>query len=216
MNKLLFITLLSIIFSSCVSVQEVSNVVQLTQNHQRIAVMPIKATVERKIWMTPEKYQDLCNKKSEEIQSRVYRHLAYFSRTGRMAAEVMAPEEVKSMLFGIGFPNQFYSNTDLCSLLHVDAIIWGNIDIKEPVNEATALALSNNTWLAPVTNYVRIDLKLYDLQTDTEIWNAFTSRSGQLGSLKKKMQMDVCRRVSKNMPYNIKKRRYKKAYQNML
>lgn len=216
MNKILLFSLLSLFFTSCVTVQEATNVVQLTQNHQRIAVMPIKATVERKIWMTPEKYQDICTKKSEEIQGRIYRHLAFFSRTGRMAAEVMAPEEVNSMLFGIGFPTTFYTNSDLCSLLHVDAIIWGNIDIREPVNEATALALSNNTWLTPITNYVRIDLKLYDLQTDTEIWSAFTSRSGQLGSLKKKMQMDVSRRVSKNMPYNIKKRRYKKAYQNML
>lgn len=215
MKRLLYFFTLVILFSSCVAVQEVPNVVQLTQNHSRIAVMPIRATVERKIWMSNEKYLDLCQKKSEEIQQRVFRQLDHYSRDGRLHAEVMAPEDVNAMLYGIGFPTTTFTNTDLCSLLQVDAIIWGNIDIREPVSEAAAMALSNNSWFIPITNLVEINLKLYDNQTDTQLWSVYCRRSGQLGSLKRKMQMDVCRRATRNIPYNIKKRKYKKAYLNL-
>jgi len=211
MKLLFYFFTLVLLFSSCVAVQEAPNVVQLTQNHNRVAVLPIRATVERKIWMSNEKYLDLCQKKSEEIQLRVFRQLDHYNRDGRLHAEIMAPDEVNSMLFGIGFPNTQFTNTELCSLLRVDAIIWGNIDIREPVSEAAAFALSNS-WLIPITNQVEITLRLYDNQTDTQLWSAYTSRSGQLGSLKRKMQMDVCRRATRNIPYNIKKRKYKKAY----
>ena len=146
---------------------------------------------------------------------RVYRQLEQYSRSGRMFAEVMPPDEVNSMLFGIGFPEKSISNTELCSLLRVDALVWGNIDIREPVSEAAAMALSNNGWFMPITNFVEINLRLYDNQTDAQIWSANTSISGQLGSLKRKMQMDVCRRATRNIPYNIKKKRYKKAYQQL-
>ncbi len=212
MKRLLYFFTLVILFSSCVAVQEVPNVVQLTQNHSRIAVLPIRATVERKIWMSNEKYLDLCQKKSEEIQLRVFRQLDHYARDGRLHAEIMAPDEVNSMLFGIGFPTTQFTNTELCSLLQVDAIVWGNIDIREPVSEAAAMALSNNSWIIPITNQVEITLKLYDSQTDAQLWSAYTSRSGQLGSLKRKMQMDVCRRATRNIPYNIKKKKYKKAF----
>jgi hypothetical protein len=215
MKQLFSLLSLLLILSSCVSVQEVTDVVPISQNHQRIAVLPINATVERKIWMNNEKYLELCRKKSEEIQMRVYRQLEQYSRSGRMFAEVMPPDEVNSMLFGIGFPEKSISNTELCSLLRVDALVWGNIDIREPVSEATAMALSNNGWFMPITNFVEINLRIYDNQTNTQIWSANTSKSGQLGSLKRKMQMDVCRRATRNVPYNIKKKRYKKAYQQL-
>jgi hypothetical protein len=215
MKPLISLFSLFLILSSCVAVQEVADVVPITQNHQRIAVLPISATVERKIWMNNEKFLDLCQKKSEEIQLRVYKQLAQYNRSGRMFAEVMPPDEVNSMLFGIGFPEKSISNAELCSLLRVDALIWGNIDIREPVNEATALALSNNGWFMPITNFVEINLRLYNNQTDSQIWSANTSISGQLGSLKRKMQMDVCRGATRNVPYNIKKKRYKKALQQL-
>ncbi|MFM6946200.1 MAG: hypothetical protein ACKOWW_03605 [Flavobacteriales bacterium] len=215
MKRLFYFFTLTLLFSSCVAVKEVPDVVAITQNHSRIAVMPIRATVERKIWMSNEKYLDLCQKKSEEIQLRVYRQLEHYGRDGRIHAEIMAPDEVNSMLFGIGFPNTSLTNFELCSLLQVDALVWGNIDIREPVSEAAAMALSNNSWIIPITNQVEITLKLYDRQTDTQLWSAYTSRSGQMGSLKRKMQMDVCRRATRNIPYNIKKKKYKKAYLNL-
>ena len=211
----LFLSLTALLFS-CISVQEAQNVVALSQSHNRIAVLPIQATVERKIWMNQEKYLELNRLKSEETQHRVYRYLQFYSRNGSLHAEVMSPEEVNSLLHGAGYPNAALNNNALCSLLQVDALIYGNIQVLEPMNEATAMMLNSaNPNFNAITNIIELDLLLYDAKSATQIWDSEQINQGQMGSIKENMQKQVCRRAVRNLPYNLKKKRYKKAYREM-
>lgn len=216
MKKLFLLLLSTYLLVSCVSVQEAQNVVELTQSHNRIAILPIQAMVERKIWMNQEKYDELCRIKSEETQQRLFRQLEYYSRSGALHAELMSPDEVNSILFGAGYPNTNLNNNALCSLLQVDAIIYGNIQIREPISEATAVMLNNmvsNSMM--ITNIVNLDLSLYDAKLGQQIWHTEQVNQGQMGSIKENMQRQVCRRAVRNLPYTLKKRRYKKAYATM-
>jgi hypothetical protein len=216
MKKLFLLLLSTYLLVSCVSVQEAQNVVELTQSHNRIAILPIQAMVERKIWMNQEKYDELCRIKSEETQQRLYRQLEYYSRSGALHAELMSPDEVNSILFGAGYPNTNLNNNALCSLLQVDAIIYGNIQVREPISEATAVMLNNmvsNSMM--ITNIINLDLSLYDAKLGQQIWHTEQVNQGQMGSIKENMQRQVCRRAVRNLPYALKKRRYKKAYATM-
>lgn len=216
MKKLFLLLFSTYLLVSCVSVQEAQNVVELTQSHNRIAILPIQAMVERKIWMNQEKYDELCRIKSEETQQRLFRQLEYYSRSGALHAELMSPDEVNSILFGAGYPNTNLNNNALCSLLQVDAIIYGNIQIREPISEATAVMLNNmvsNSMM--ITNIVNLDLSLYDAKLGQQIWHTEQVNQGQMGSIKENMQRQVCRRAVRNLPYTLKKRRYKKAYATM-
>lgn len=213
MKKILFVLSLSFLLFSCISIQEAQNVVELSQAHQRIAVIPIKANVERKIWMNQEKHAELCRIKSEETQQRIDRYLQFYSRNGSLHAEIMPVDEVNSLLHGAGYPATPLTNNDLCSLLHVDAIIYGRIEVLEPISEAAAMMLSSsNTMVTPITNIVELNLFLYDAKSAKTIWDSGQINRGQVGSIKENMQRKVCRRAVRNMPYNLKKRRYKKAY----
>lgn len=216
MKKLFLLLLSTYLLASCVSVQEAQNVVELTQSHNRIAILPIQAMVERKIWMNQEKYDELCRIKSEETQQRLYRQLEYYSRSGALHAELLSPDEVNSILFGAGYPNTNLNNNALCSLLQVDAIIYGNIQVREPISEATAVMLNNmvsNSMM--ITNIINLDLSLYDAKLGQQIWHTEQVNQGQMGSIKENMQRQVCRRAVRNLPYALKKRRYKKAYATM-
>lgn len=216
MKKLFLLLLSTYLLVSCVSVQEAQNVVELTQSHNRIAILPIQAMVERKIWMNQEKYDELCRIKSEETQQRLFRQLEYYSRSGALHAELMSPDEVNSILFGAGYPNTNLNNNALCSLLQVDAIIYGNIQVREPISEATAVMLNNmvsNSMM--ITNIINLDLSLYDAKLGQQIWHTEQVNQGQMGSIKENMQRQVCRRAVRNLPYTLKKRRYKKAYATM-
>ena len=216
MKKLFLLLLSTYLLVSCVSVQEAQNVVELTQSHNRIAILPIQAMVERKIWMNQEKYDELCRIKSEETQQRLYRQLEYYSRSGALHAELMSPDEVNSILFGAGYPNTNLNNNALCSLLQVDAIIYGNIQVREPISEAAAVMLNNmasNSMM--ITNIINLDLSLYDAKLGQQIWHTEQVNQGQMGSIKENMQRQVCRRAVRNLPYTLKKRRYKKAYATM-
>ena len=216
MKKLFLLLLSTYLLVSCVSVQEAQNVVELTQSHNRIAILPIQAMVERKIWMNQEKYDELCRIKSEETQQRLFRQLEYYSRSGALHAELMSPDEVNAILFGAGYPNTTLNNNALCSLLQVDAIIYGNIQVREPISEATAVMLNNmvsNSMM--ITNIINLDLSLYDAKLGQQIWHTEQVNQGQMGSIKENMQRQVCRRAVRNLPYTLKKRRYKKAYATM-
>ena len=216
MKKLFLLLLSTYLLVSCVSVQEAQNVVELTQSHNRIAILPIQAMVERKIWMNQEKYDELCRIKSEETQQRLFRQLEFYSRSGALHAELMSPDEVNSILFGAGYPNTNLNNNALCSLLQVDAIIYGNIQVREPISEAAAVMLNNmasNSMM--ITNIINLDLSLYDAKLGQQIWHTEQVNQGQMGSIKENMQRQVCRRAVRNLPYTLKKRRYKKAYAEM-
>lgn len=215
--KLIYVLFgLTFLLSSCIAIQEVNNVVEITQTHARIAVLPIQASVDRKIWMNQEKFLELNRIKGEETQQRIFRYLQFYSRNGSLAAEVMQPDEVNSILHGAGYPNTSLNNNALCSLLHVDAIIYGRINIEEPISEAAAIALSSaNNNFTPITNIVELNLILYDAKSAKQIWDSQQVNRGQLGSIKENMQRKACRRAVRNLPYNIKKRRYKKAYQQL-
>lgn len=216
MKKILFVLSLSFLLFSCISIQEAQNVVEVSQAHQRIAVLPIKANVERKIWMNQEKHTELCRIKSEETQQRIDRYLQFYSRNGSLHAEIMPVDEVNSLLHGAGYPNTNLTNNELCSLLRVDAIIYGRIEVLEPMSEAAAMVLSSpNSLATPITNIVELDLFLYDAKSAKTIWDSGQINRGQLGSIKENMQRKVIRRAVRNMPYNLKKRRYKKAYQRL-
>ncbi|MFM7644649.1 MAG: hypothetical protein ACKO5N_07670, partial [Sphingomonadales bacterium] len=66
-----------------------------------------------------------------------------------------------------------------------------------------------------ITNIVNLDLSLYDAKSGQQIWNTEQVNQGQMGSIKENMQRQVCRRAVRNLPYTLKKRRYKKAYATM-
>jgi hypothetical protein len=216
MIKLFFFLGLTVILSACVSVQEAPNVVELTQEHTRIAIMPISATLERKIWMNQDKYNELCRSKSEETQQRLYRQLSFYARSGALHAELMTPDEVNAILFGAGYPITPKTNNDLCSLLNVDALVFGNIQVLEPISEATAIMLnSTNPNFTAITNIVNLNLSIYDAKRAEQIWNGQTALNGQYGSIKENMQRKAIRRMVRNVPHTLKKRRYKKAYQEL-
>ena len=164
MSKFLLYTFIFFVATSCISIQEAPNVVELSQAHNRIAILPIQATIERKIWMNQEKYTELNRNKSEQTQQRLYRQLEFYSRSGSVHAEIMSPDEVNAMLHGAGYPNSALNNNALCSLLQVDALLYGNIQVLEPMNEATAMMLNSaNPSFNAITNIVQLNLMLYDV-----------------------------------------------------
>lgn len=215
MRKLTFIGFFLLLLTSCISIQEAANVVEITQTHNRIAVLPIQATIERKIWMNQEKYAELNRIKSEQTQQRIYSQLEFYSRNGSIHAEIMSPDEVNALLHGAGYPNTSLNNNALCSLLQVDAFIYGNILVLEPMNEATAMMLNSaNPNFNAITNIVQLNLMLFDAKIGAQIWSSEEVNRGQMGSFKENMQRQVCRRAIRNLPHTLKKRRYKKAYAN--
>jgi hypothetical protein len=101
----------------------------------------------------------------------------------------------------------------LCKLLKVDAVFESNIQILEPVSEATAIFFQQATGTTLITNSITLRASLIDTLGNMPIWNLTAMKNGTLGSFKQIMLNKVIRRTTRNTPYNIKKNPYRKLYQ---
>jgi hypothetical protein len=71
--KWIFVLVLFILLNSCVTVDYVNNIIPITQKHHTIAVLPPSTTIERKIWMSDEVFNQQTRIKQLTVQDRLIR-----------------------------------------------------------------------------------------------------------------------------------------------
>lgn len=211
-----FIVLLPFCLGSCVVTTYVNNVVPITQKHHTIAVLPPKTTIERKLWMSDDRFNELTLKKQNELQEGIIRSLNHRNNEGKCFVEVLDIESTNNIAIPEGYNLNQISAKELCRKLKVDAVIETNIKILEPVSEATAFFLQSNSGSSMITNWVVLEASLHDSTSNAPLWTLRTEDVGTLFSIKELMQIKVIRRTTRNTPYNIKKNPYRKMYLDYL
>jgi hypothetical protein len=92
-------------------------------------------------------------------------------------------------------------------------VFESNVQILEPVSEATAIFFQQATGTTLITNSITLRASLIDTLGNMPIWNLTAMKNGTLGSFKQIMLNKVIRRTTRNTPYNIKKNPYRRLYQ---
>lgn len=197
---------------SCVQMNYIKDVVPITQKHQIIAVLPPITTIERKIWMSDDKYRELTIQKQNELQKKLIKSFEFRFKNGTSFVEIMDVQLTNDVVTPLGYPQVQFSPGELCKRLNVDAVVESRIDIREPTNELTALVFQNNGMLNLYTNTLSLKATLYDTLHSVPLWDCVDVRYGYLGSIKSAMQRKSINRTTRNSPYNIKKNPFKKLY----
>ena len=210
--KLIFIFLCCLSLVSCVQMNYIKDVVPITQKHQIIAVLPPITTIERKIWMSDDKYRELTIQKQNELQKKLIKSFEFRFKNGTSFVEIMDVQLTNDVVTPLGYPQVQFSPVELCKRLNVDAVVESRIDIREPTNELTALVFQNNGMLNLYTNTLNLKATLYDTLHSVPLWDLVDVRYGYLGSIKSAMQRKSINRTTRNSPYNIKKNPFKKLY----
>lgn len=197
---------------SCVQMNYIKDVVPITQKHQIIAVLPPITTIERKIWMSDDKYRELTIQKQNELQKKLIKSFEFRFKNGTSFVEIMDVQLTNDVVTPLGYPQVQFSPGELCKRLNVDAVVESRIDIREPTNELTALVFQNNGMSNLYTNTLNLKATLYDTLHSVPLWELVDVRFGYLGSIKSAMQRKSISRTTRNSPYNIKKNPFKKLY----
>jgi len=208
--------LLSLSLGSCVVTNYVNNIIPITQKHHTIAVLPPRTTIERKVWMTDDRFNEFTTKKQFELQEHLIRSLNRRINEGKCFVEVLDLQSTNDIALPEGYTENRISAKELCRKLKVDAVIESSIQILEPVSELTAIFFQQATGSTLITNSVTLNASLIDTLANTPIWTLNTAKFGTLGSIKKAMQAKVIRRTTRNTPYNIKKSPYRGLYLDYL
>ena len=210
--KFSIVFLCCLFLASCVQLNYIKDVVPITQKHQIIAVLPPITTIERKIWMSDDKYKELTIQKQNELQQKLIKSFEYRFKNGTSFVEIMDVQLTNDIIAPLGYPQVQFSPVELCKRLNVDAVIETRIDIREPTNELTALVFQNNGIANLYTNTLNLKATLYDTLHSVPLWELVDVRFGYLGSIKLAMQRKSISRTTRNSPYNIKKNPFKKLY----
>jgi hypothetical protein len=210
--KLIFVFLCCLCLVSCVQMNYIKDVVPITQRHQIIAVLPPITTIERKIWMSDDKYRELTIQKQNELQKKLIKSFEFRFKNGTSFVEIMDVQLTNDVVTPLGYPQVQFSPLELCKRLNVDGVIESRIDIREPTNELTALVFQNNGMSNLYTNTLNLKATLFDTLHSVPLWELVDVRFGYLGSIKLLMQRKSISRTTRNSPYNIKKNPFKKLY----
>jgi hypothetical protein len=205
----LFILLL---LTACVQVNYVNDVIPITQKHLTIAILPPQTSIERKIWMSGEKYAELTTDKQLHLQSKLIKSFEKRMNIGECFVAILDQSTTNSVALLDGLQPNPASPASLCRQLHVDAVIQSTIDIREPVSEATAFLFQRSTGTNLVTNSMTLNARLIDTLNAQPLWSLSASKFGYLGSIKSVIENKIIRRTTRNTPYNLKKNPYKKLY----
>ena len=211
-----YVLFLGILLSSCVNVTYIPHIIKITQKHRAIAVLPPKTTIERKVWMSDDRYMELTLKKQMQVQDQLIRSFSRRMNEGRCFVEVLDLQSTNDVALPAGYNEGQISPKELCKRLKVDAVIESNIQILEPVSEATAIFFQQTTGTNLITNSVSLKTALIDSLGNVPIWNLTAIKIGSLGSIKQFMLNKVVRRTTRNTPYNIKKNPYRRLYKKYI
>lgn len=181
-----------------------------------MAVLPPRTTIERKIWMTDDRYEELTRLKQAQLQDQLIRSFNRRINEGKCFIEVLDINTTNDVALPAGYNEGKISPRDLCKLLKVDAVFESSVQILEPVSEATALFFQQATGTTLITNSLILNASLIDSLGTAPIWTLNASKFGALGSVKAIMLNKVIRRTTRNTPYNIKKNPYRKLYKAYL
>jgi hypothetical protein len=205
-----------LVLSSCVSVDYLPHIIKITQKHHAIAVLPPQTTIERKIWMSDDRFNELTLQKQRKLQEHLIRSFTRRMNEGKCFVEVLDIDYTNDFVLPAGYNEGRISPKEICKLLKVDAVLESNVQILEPVSEAIAIFFQQATGTILITNSITLRASLVDTLENVPIWNLTAMKNGTLGSIKKVMMNKVIRRTTRNTPYNIKKNPYRKLYGSYL
>ena len=214
--KTILIFLQVVLFSSCVTVNYVDNIIPITQKHHVIAVVPPRVTLERKIWMSDDNFKEITLKKQTKLHDQLVRSFQRRINEGRCFVEVLDPNATAYLAFSDGYNEGRIPPKELCKLLKVDAVLTTSIQILEPVSEFTAIFFQQTSGTTLVTNSIVLNASLVDTLGTSPIFTLNAFKNGTLGSVKEVMLNKIIRRTTRNTPYNTKKNPYRKLYKSYL
>ncbi|MFM7388724.1 MAG: hypothetical protein ACKO5L_11260 [Bacteroidota bacterium] len=141
--KWIFFLVLFILLNACVTADYVKNIIPITQKHHTMAVLPPRTTIERKIWMTDDRYDELTRLKQAQLQDQLIRSFNRRINEGKCFVEVLDLNTTNDFVLPSGYLEGKVTAKELCKTMKVDAVIVSSIQILEPVSELTALFFSS-------------------------------------------------------------------------
>lgn len=199
MKNIIALFLLSIFASSCASIYLAPGGKTAALNHEKIAIIKPKVSIEVRKKMDAEAIKEAQNGSSVEFQQEIYKWL--LKRKGKRQFEVDFQDvsQTNALLRDVENIN-ILSTEELCKILNVDGIIISHFSLSKPMSTGGAL-VSTLLLGYGATNEAVISISIKDCASNSLIWKYDHKYQGGLLSSSAQLVDGLMRHASKKMPY---------------
>lgn len=181
---------------------------ELTRDHQVIAILPLQTTLDlrpgQRSRISPAMLREMQRNESNSIQKSLYSWFLTRRERGKLKVRVQNPLETNATLQKNGIELDeiaSLSPSDLASLLGVDAVVMGRVNLSKPISELGAIALDAFAEVSVPTNWAVMNLFIYNGTDGDTLYNYHRRVRGWLGSTPNMLINRLMRKASRKMAY---------------
>jgi hypothetical protein len=180
---------------------------ELTQNHQQIAVLPFRVTVDMKHLpknTTPEMVRQSEKDEGLEIQKVLYARLLQRSADEGYTVGFQDVDQTNALLLRAGMALDSlaaHTKDELAKILGVDAILSGTVHQTQPTSTGVAVATTLLLGFSGTTQRVDINLTVHNGSDGQLLWSYDHNDKGGLMNSVEGMIKSLMKKVAGNFPY---------------
>jgi len=202
-SMFLILGLAAIMLTSCARIYQSPDADLRAVEHQTIAVIPPKVTIEAPRRVSSGAIKEQQRSTGLNIQQEMFSWLLKRKRQGKIYVDILDVQTTNAKLKKAGFfDGTPLTPQEVSELLGVDAIITSNYLLTKPISDGASVALivlTGSDWGNNKETSVSLDL--YDAQSQKMIWNYNNTHGGQIWESHADLVNDVLRHASRKMPY---------------
>nr|WP_297916211.1 hypothetical protein [uncultured Allomuricauda sp.] len=186
---------------------------ELTENHEVLAIVPFIANLDLERDVPASELKKLAEKEGYAVQNALETYFSKRKKRKKFNVDFQNIEDTNAILTQnrISYDNlDIYTTKQLCTLLKVDGIISGNLNLNILLSKGVPTDFSFLDYFSGDANYGRIGVKVSDGETGKLLWKyekAITKKTGKntIELIDKMMKL-----ASRKFPYDKEKKRKKK------
>ncbi len=208
MNKIVFLAVIILLFSSCATVYNSAGLKTAEQKHQLIAILPFDVTVQYNKLprnVTVEQIEENEHDLAFILQNQMYNR--FLRKNDQFRIQFQDVDKTNMMLernkIEVEQLKEF-SADELARLLEVDAVISGKVITTKPMSTGAAIVVGVlfNVWGS--TNTADVTVSLHDGNDSDLLWRFNHVYSGSVGSSPEQLTNAMMKPISRKFPYRIK------------
>lgn len=178
----------------------------ISKAHERIAILPFKATVNLGQSITKEAQQELEASEGIAVQNALETYFLKAQKRKRYKVSFQNTKDTNAYLNkkGISYDNlDIYTTSELCDVLKVDAIISGSINLNVQLSKGRSKEFKLIDYVTGNTKYGRIGIKVSDATTGKLIWKYEKEIDRKTGKNTQELIESMMRQASRKFPYEL-------------
>ncbi|RKR07080.1 hypothetical protein CLV91_3064 [Maribacter vaceletii] len=215
MSRLIFTAIVLVTFSLSAqkNIYESSKFNSLSKTHKTLAILPFLTNLDLKEKVNKQDLKNLEKKEGYAVQNALETYFSKRKKKKKLSIEFQNTKDTKAILAknNIDYQNiDIYTVKELSSILNVDGIISGNLDLTILLSKGIPSEFNFADYFLGDSNYGRIGMKISDGPTGKLLWKYEKRITKKTGKNTNDLIDRMMKLAIRKFPYDKERKKNKK------